>query len=110
MPDPINENDLPKSTMDQEFASFEIRDYIDALPEPERAMCYALLIEGDKVKDLAARYGICTKTVFRHVRRALAPLARQFGIKAADKFIVDEKAQSAKKTAKGPKGAENVDF
>ncbi len=101
MPEELNENDLPSNSTEQMLAAFDIREFIDRLPEPERTMCFSLIMEGEKVRMIAEAHGVHPKTILRHVRRALAPLARTFGILAADKFICDEKPQSAKRAAKG---------
>ena len=101
--DPIRENELPIRTR-QELAAFDIREYIERLAEPERTMCFAVIVEGRKTKEAAEQLGVHPKTILRHVRRALAPLAKTYGITAADKFLVDQKGQSAQKTARGRKG------
>lgn len=103
--DSIKEDALPMRSTNQQLAAFDIREYIKRLPEPERTMCFSVIVEGRKTKEAAESLGVHPKTVLRHVRRALAPLAKTYGITAADKFIRDEKAQSARRTAKsGRKG------
>ena len=102
--DPIREDALPMRNTNRQLAAFDIREYIERLPEPERTMCFAVIVEGRKTKETAESLGVHPKTVLRHVRRALAPLAKTYGITAADKFLVDQKGPSAQKTARGRKG------
>lgn len=71
--------------LDDEFdqidvASIDIADYIKQLPEPQRSMCHALVIDGYTSSRVAKMFSVTKKTVMRRSRKALAALAIQYGI------------------------------
>lgn len=66
---------------------FDIPDFINKLPEPTRSYCHAMLIEGESSKVIANRFHMTPKTILRKTRIALAPLAVQYGITSAEKFL-----------------------
>ena len=114
-------------TTDRFIAETDIRDYIDGLAEPIRSVCRGLIVAGQSVREVADLYGVSTKTVLRHVRKALAPktftyfeqqgvtvkvisgdnpatvsdVARIAGIRNADKYIDEHKAAAAGTKAGG---------
>ena len=63
-------------TTDRFIAETDIRDYIAGLAGPIQGVCHALIVEGQSVREVTDQYGVSTKTVLRHVRKALAPRLR----------------------------------
>lgn len=88
-------------TTDRFIAETDIRDYIAGLAGPIQGVCHALIVEGQSVREVADQYGVSTKTMLRHVRKALAPLALTYDIKNADKYIDEHKAAAAGTKARG---------
>lgn len=68
-------------------AMVDIRDYIAALPEPQKSLCHALVIEGESTNSVAGRFNVTPKTILQRTRKALAPLAVQFDIRTASKYL-----------------------
>ena len=68
-------------------AMVDIRDYIASLPEPQKSLCHALVIEGESTNSVAGRFNVTQKTILRRTRKALAPLAVQFDIRNASKYL-----------------------
>lgn len=68
-------------------AMVDIRDYIASLPEPQKSLCHALVIEGESTDSVAGRFNVTQKTILRRTRKALAPLAVQFDIRTASKYL-----------------------
>lgn len=65
------------------IAEMDIRAFIARLPEPNRGICYALIIDGRDTKSIASSFNINPRTVLRRSRIAMAPLALDYDISIA---------------------------
>ena len=65
----------------------ELTYYIKSQPEQIQKLCNAMVFEGESTRTLAERFNIAPKTVLRRVRKALAPIAVQYDISAARKYL-----------------------
>ena len=68
-------------------SSMDISGYIASLAEPQRSICYAMVIRGESSKSVAGRFNVTPKTILRKTRKALAPLAMEYDIKTAAKHL-----------------------
>ena len=73
-------------------ATADICDYIAALPEPQRSLCRAMVIDGESTDNIASRLNVTSKTILRRTRKALAPLAVQYDIRTASKYLPASKS------------------
>ena len=93
------------------IAATDIRDYIDGIADPDmREICRSLILDGENARDVAARRGTTKRTLLRHVRAALAPLAKTYDIAAADKYIDEIQSHKGPKAARGGKSSIFDDF
>ena len=88
---PEDETNLEDNSMQRFIVEIDICDFIRKLPDPERDLCEDLIIDGTSVKTAAEQRGVSSKTILRHARRALAPLAQSYDIKGAEKYADKDK-------------------
>ena len=104
-----NEDTIEDNSMQRFIVEIDICDFIRKLPNPERDLCEDLIIDGTSVKTAAEERGVSSKTILRHARRALAPLAQSYDIKGAEKYVdkdkdMEEPAEPQIPPSKGPEG------
>ena len=93
------------------IAAADIRDYIDRIADPDmREICRALILDGEDARDIATKRGTTKRTLLRHVRTALAPLAKTYDIAAADKYIDETQRHKGHKAALAGKSSIFDDF
>lgn len=85
----MHDDDEITGQMVQAFSisALDIAGYISALPEPQRDICHAMVIRGESADSIAERLNVTAKTVVRRTRKALAPLAVQYDIRNAVKYL-----------------------
>lgn len=72
---------------DDQTALVDIYIYIEQLPEPQRGICHAVIIDGESIATVAKRYRLSSKTILRRARKALAVLAAAYDISGAKKYL-----------------------
>ena len=73
------------------------REVIAAMPERRRDILIALRLEGASLKVVAARYGISTSAVEKHLTRALQSLS--------ESLAFSDRSERARRRARRPAGA-----
>ena len=93
------------------IAAADIRDYIDRIADPDmREICRALILDGEDARDIAKKRGTTKRTLLRHVRAALAPLAKTYDIATADKYIDETQRHKGHKAVLDGKSSIFDDF
>ena len=58
----------------------DIADFIAGLEEPQRSICHAVVLDGEKIGSVAAAHHLSRQRVGKILRTSLLPLAEDFGI------------------------------
>jgi len=61
-------------------SAMDISDFILRLDEPERSICRAVVLNGEKIGHVAAAHHLSRHRVGQILRSSLLPLAEDFGI------------------------------
>lgn len=83
----MHNDEEPDPHMRMFAATVDICDYIAALPEPQRSLCRAMVIDGESTDNIASRLNVTPREVLRRTRKAFAPLAVQYDIRNATKYL-----------------------
>jgi len=83
----MHDDEEPDPHMRMFAATVDICDYIAMMTEPQRSICHAMVIEGESANIIAGRFNVTPKTIRRRTRKALAPLAVQYDIRNAVKYL-----------------------
>lgn len=93
-----------KITIQTDYGSSDdITAFILALPEPEKSICHALIIRGDRKGVVAKRYQKTTTEITRLARSALLPIGLEYDIQKAIRKVTDtKKVTDIRKLLKNP--------
>jgi len=83
----MHDDEKPDPHMQTFAATVDICDYIATLPEPQKSICRAMVIEDESPDNIASRFNVTPREILRRTRKALAPLAMQYDIRNATKYL-----------------------
>lgn len=67
-------------------AAEDIADYIESLQEPKRTLCRQVIVQGISAGIVARKQGKSKDEILSLIRKAMQPVAKQIGIRAAKEF------------------------